>query len=134
LHSCNWELSEKREAASDWTYVTIIFIGILLSSIRNPMDYVRITVFTIDSIYIIQHVRNNRYWIKKKKLNWNWIFLVNYRHEQDIYVRMIDSVTKQVCIKIVEWKMNILVFFVSSICSQLFMKVKIKILKCVEFS
>jgi len=43
-------------------------------------------------------------------------------------------VTKQVCIKIVEWKMNILVFFVSSICSQLFMKVKIKILKCVEFS
>ena len=72
--------------------------------------------------------------ISEHDIDWNWIFLVNYRHEQDIYVRMIDSVTKQVCIKIVEWKMNILVFFVSSICSQLFMKVKIKILKCVEFS
>ena len=61
------------------------------------MGYVRITVFIIGSIYIIQHVRNR--FLKHKIHIWEYFLLVNYRHEQDIYVRMIDSVTKQVRIE-----------------------------------
>ncbi len=55
--------------------------------------------------------------------------LVNYRHEQDIYVRMIDSVTKQVCISLQKKISNRIGIF----SRQLFMKVKIKIPKCAVF-
>lgn len=57
------------------------------------------------------------------------LWLVNYRHEQDIYVRMIDSITKQVRLSIFEKILSLEIFF----CSQSFMKVKIKTLKCAEF-
>jgi len=81
--------------------------------------------FIIVLVFIIQQVRRKtKNFIKIKSL-----CLVNYRHEQDIYVRMIDSVSKNVCIFFLILKKKL--FGINF--SQLFMKVKIKILKCVEF-
>jgi hypothetical protein len=57
------------------------------------MVYVRITVFITVSICIIQQVRKEKIFFSKTCI---LFLIVNYRHEQDIYVRMIDSVTKQV--------------------------------------
>jgi len=47
------ENCQNRETAHAWTYVTILFFY----SVRNLMVYVRITVFIIVWIYIIQQVR-----------------------------------------------------------------------------
>ena len=57
------------------------------------MDYAPITAFTIVSISTIQRVSDDGRRFRSMQRE---RLIVNYRHEQDIFVRMIDSVTKQV--------------------------------------